>query len=149
MAALLRTKLGETYVGKGARIVVPENGSGYTPTFAYVAYGWLHVFAHRELDLDNQIPKDCPENLRQEIMSFENAEKVRPWQRVEGSGRMGLYIVYTSDQHWCPKEILQGPVGGPVICEECNKICESPAARRKHLDRDHDIPIDPHELPEV
>ncbi|KAI0545601.1 hypothetical protein F4679DRAFT_599340 [Xylaria curta] len=151
IAKLLGSKMGDTYVGKGARVVIPGHGPGYSSTFAYVAYGWMHVYAHRELDLETQIPDDCPlefEKLRKEILSFENDKNVRAWQKVDETGRMGLYIVYTENRNWVPKGFYE-PVQGPVICEECNEICKSPYDRRCHLADNHGIEIQPYELPEI
>ncbi|TRX90952.1 hypothetical protein FHL15_008157 [Xylaria flabelliformis] len=151
IAKLLDSKMGDTYVGKGARVVIPGHGPGYSSTFAYVAYGWMHVYAHRELDLETQIPKDCPlefEKLRKEILSFEDDKNVRAWQKVDETGRMGLYIVYTENRNWVPKGFYE-PAEGPVICEECNETCKSPSDRRCHLAHSHGIEIQPYELPEI
>ncbi|KAI1274245.1 hypothetical protein F5Y07DRAFT_219362 [Xylaria sp. FL0933] len=110
IAKLLHSKMGDAYVGKGARVVVPSHGSGYSSMFAYVAYSWMHIYAHRELQLETQLPEDCPvefEELRREILSFEDDKNVKSWQRSKESGRMGLYVVYTDSQNWFPKTLLE------------------------------------------
>jgi len=70
----------------------------YYSIVAYVTYTWVSIYAHRELQLDKDLPIEIPvgfEELRKEILSF--ADSVADIDKIADEGHMGLFAVYTHD----------------------------------------------------
>jgi hypothetical protein len=91
-----------------ARLVAPLSESYGQSTFVSVAYKCVHVFSQREIQpsgfftsADSNDISPAFEALRQEILSFE--EKVGDEFKVGGSGRMGSFVVFTSNRNWVPE----------------------------------------------
>jgi hypothetical protein len=91
------------------RVMMPAREGHGRSEVAYVTHSWVSVYAHRELDMDEDLPAEVPagfEELRQEVLSFCGA--VPDEHKLREEGRMGLYVVYTYDIRglYCPQELL-------------------------------------------
>ncbi|AEO60426.1 hypothetical protein MYCTH_2309624 [Thermothelomyces thermophilus ATCC 42464] len=78
------------------RVVIPSVESRDIATTAYVTYAWASVVAHREVDLEHDLPAELPkgfEELRSEILSF--SDKVEAKDRIADDGKIGVYLVVT------------------------------------------------------
>ncbi|KPM37644.1 hypothetical protein AK830_g8934 [Neonectria ditissima] len=92
------------------RVIIPLLEGGDRSTVAYVTYGWVPVFAHRQLRLDEgqDLPKSIPlgfEELRKEILSY-SSDDIPMDDRIVDEGQMGLYVVntYGIRGNYIPKE---------------------------------------------
>jgi hypothetical protein len=78
-------------------MITSVQGAGRFKT-AYVTYAWATVVAHREVDMERDLPAEVPkgfEELRAEILGF--GKGVVGQDRVVDDGRMGVYLVVTYD----------------------------------------------------
>ncbi|KAK4184077.1 hypothetical protein QBC35DRAFT_67914 [Podospora australis] len=76
---------------------------------AYVSYTWTAVRAHRELELEEDLPAEIPkgfEELRQEIPSFE--QEIGEDEEITNAGKMGLYLVVNDDALYSGSYPLEG-----------------------------------------
>lgn len=91
ISVLLHSMLGpDADPHKMARVIIPQRNDMNRSTVAYVAYTWVMAFAHREIQLDADLPAEVPpafEALRSDILKFGNAGV--------DVGRMGLFLVVT------------------------------------------------------
>ncbi|ROV94230.1 hypothetical protein VSDG_05665 [Cytospora chrysosperma] len=82
ISVLLHTKLGPDADPQSmARVVIPQRRDMNRSAVAYVAYAWVMVFAHRQIQLDADLPVEAPatfEALCEEILGFsdDSAESV-------------------------------------------------------------------------
>lgn len=63
-------------------------------TTTYVTYAWESVVAHREVDLEGDLPAEPPkefEELRLEILAF--GEKADAKDRIADEEKLGLYLI--------------------------------------------------------
>lgn len=54
-------------------IFIPSQEGHNASTVAYVAYAWVAVYAHREVDLEQDLPSEFPagfDQLRDEVLEF-------------------------------------------------------------------------------
>ena len=61
-----------------------------------MTYAWATVVAHREVDMERDLPAEVPkgfEELRAEILGF--GKGVVEQDRVVDDGKMGMYLVVT------------------------------------------------------
>lgn len=81
------------------RVVIPSRAPYNASRVAYVTYAWATVYAHREVDLENDIPAEIPEgfeDLRQEILAHgDGVNGVHDSDKVPDDGKLGVYMVYT------------------------------------------------------
>lgn len=74
ISLLLHSKLGsDADPQKMARVIIPQRTGSNLSSVAYVAYAWVMAYAHREIDLDTDLPPHPPaafEALRKEILGF-------------------------------------------------------------------------------
>lgn len=80
------------------RVLIPQCEGLNHSTVAYVTQAWATVYAHRELDIDRDLPSEAPaefEGLKREILSF--TERVDASDRIQDEGRSGVFMVYTYD----------------------------------------------------
>lgn len=100
ISALLAGKMD---TGK-ARVIIPQREGFSLSHLAYVAFSWLHVFAQREVELEEDLPEIPPPaflRLKNEILSFGAAEgRDDEDSRV---GAIGFYVVFTNDRMWIPQ----------------------------------------------
>lgn len=91
------------------RVLIPA-AEGHSPSaVAYVVHAWATVYAHREVDLDRDLPADAPPGfaqLRDEVLGF--VQRVDPAGRIPDEGKLGLYMVHTFDSRgtYLPQEFL-------------------------------------------
>lgn len=91
------------------RVLIPA-AEGHSPSaVAYVAHAWATVYAHREIDLDRDLPAGAPPGfaqLRDEVLAF--VPRVDPAARIPDEGKLGLYLVHTFDSRgtYLPQEFL-------------------------------------------
>lgn len=106
ISALLHAKLGiDADPQRMARVIIPQRKGMNRSTIAYVAYTWVMVFAHRQIELDTELPADAPatfEALCREILGYsrDGAES------VPGEGTVGLFLVSTDEGKYVP-EVLR------------------------------------------
>lgn len=91
------------------RVVIPSRAPYNCSTVAYVTHCWVTVLAHREIDLDNDLPAEVPEGfeeLRQEILAF--GDEIEDDDKIPDEGKMGVYMVYTFEARgsFLPTEVL-------------------------------------------
>lgn len=121
ISVLLYTKI--TAVGGTAnkekfRVIIPSREGHNKSNVAYVTYAWVTVYAHRELQLDDDLPMEVPtgfEELRKEILSF--SDGIADSDKIADEGRMGLFVVYTHDIRglYIPKEFLERAKVSPTL----------------------------------
>lgn len=74
ISMLLHSKLGsEADPQKMVGVIIPQRKGSNVSTVAHVAYAWVMAYAHREIDLDTDLPPHPPaafEALRKEILVF-------------------------------------------------------------------------------
>lgn len=149
------------------RVMIPSREGHDCSTVAYVTYAWVTIYAHRELDMDEDLPIAVPagfEDLRQEVLSF--CGSVRDPDRLLDEGRMGLYAVHTYEIRglYTPQEfherakVCLNPVSNlrfavksrlteslfaqvPQYCDQCDAVFDSPhnafSERQVHRARVH------------
>lgn len=94
------------------RVVIPSRAPYNASSVAYVTYAWTTVYAHREVDLENDLPAAIPEgfeDLRQEILSHgDGVNGVQDSDRIPDEGKLGVYMVYTFEIRgsFTPTELL-------------------------------------------
>lgn len=80
------------------RVLIPS-AEGHNPsTVAYITHAWVTVYAHREVDMERELPAELPaglEKLREEVLGF--AEQVHAADRIPDEGKLGIYLVHTYD----------------------------------------------------
>lgn len=86
------------------RVMIPAI-PGSTSQAAYVTYAWVTVLAHREIDMEKDLPAEVPagfESLRREILSFGDGKAIKD------EGKMGVFAVVTHGFPgiYTPKEYL-------------------------------------------
>ncbi len=78
------------------RVLIPSiEGRGRCKT-AYVAYAWAAVMAHREIEMDEDLPTEVPKGfmeLREEILGY--GKDIRDEGKIADDGKLGLYVVVT------------------------------------------------------
>lgn len=77
-----------------------------------MTYAWASVYAHRELDLEADLPAEVPagfEALRQELLSSGDGLGVDERDKIADEGKMGVYMVYTFELrgNFTPLELLE------------------------------------------
>ena len=80
------------------RVMIPSVEGHNQSTVAYVTYTWATIYAHRELDLEQNLPAEVPagfEELRKEVLSF--SDKVSNDVKISDEGHLGLFAVFTHD----------------------------------------------------
>lgn len=81
------------------RVVIPSRAPYNASRVAYVTYAWATVYAHMEVDLENDLPAVLPEgfeDLRQEILSHgDGVGGVQDSDKIPDEGKLGVYMVYT------------------------------------------------------
>lgn len=94
------------------RVVIPSRAPYNASRVAYVTYAWATVYAHREVDLENDLPAAVPEgfeDLRQEILSHgDGVNGLKDSDKIPDEGKMGVYMVYTFEirGNFTPTELL-------------------------------------------
>lgn len=94
------------------RVVIPSRAPYNASRVAYVTYAWVTVFAHREVDLDKDLPAEVPEGfeeLRQEVLSTPRGMVVDGRDKIVEEGKMGVYMAFTFDIRgdFVPIELLE------------------------------------------
>jgi len=78
------------------RVLIPAiEGVGPSKT-AYVACAWAAVRAHREINMDKDLPAGVPkgfEELRQEILGY--GKDIGDGDKIADEGKLGIYMVVT------------------------------------------------------
>lgn len=117
ISALLHAKLGpDADPQRVARVVIPQRRGMNRSTVAYVAYAWVMVFAHRQIQPDADLPAEAPatfEALCREILGFglDGAES------VAGEGSVGLFLVNTDEGRYIPEALRKRKeVGRDRLC---------------------------------
>ncbi|ROV86682.1 hypothetical protein VMCG_10960 [Cytospora schulzeri] len=125
------------------RVLIPAREGLNHSTVAYVTQVWATVFAHRELDIDRDLPSEAPagfEGLKREILSF--TERVDASDRIQDEGRSGVFMVYTYDirGEFAPQELRDRHVV-PCRCDQCEATFDHPykafALRQEHRRQIH------------
>lgn len=94
------------------RVVIPSRAPYNASRVAYVTYAWATVYAHREVDLENDLPAAVPEgfeDLRQEILSHgDGVNGLKDSDKIPDEGKLGVYMVYTFEirGNFTPTELL-------------------------------------------
>lgn len=94
------------------RVVIPSRAPYNASRVAYVTYAWATVYAHREVDLETDLPAEVPagfEDLRQDILSQGDGRNgITDSCKLPDEGKMGLYMVYTFEIRgsFTPAELL-------------------------------------------
>lgn len=94
------------------RVLIPSRAPYNVSRVAYVTYAWATVYAHREVDLETDLPAEVPagfEELRQEILSQGDGVNGIPDScKLPDEGKLGLYMVYTFEIRgsFTPTELL-------------------------------------------
>lgn len=105
------TDLGGTAERERFRVMIPSRAPYNSSRVAYITYCWATVYAHREIDLEHDLPAEVPdgfEDLRQEILSSGDGVGLDDLDKIPDEGRMGLYMVYTFEIRgsFTPVELL-------------------------------------------
>ncbi|KAK4199945.1 hypothetical protein QBC40DRAFT_280837 [Triangularia verruculosa] len=82
----------------GFRLLIPTQEAMERSKTAYISYVWTVVRAHRELNVDEDLPAEVPKGfreLRDEIMGF--GKDLSEGEEISGDGKMGLYLVVNDD----------------------------------------------------
>lgn len=105
ISALLHSKLGtEADPQRMTRVIIPQRRGMNRSTIAYVAYTWVMVFAHRQIELDIDLPADAPETfeaLCREILGYSRDGA----EFVSGEGMVGLFLVNTDEGTYVPETL--------------------------------------------
>lgn len=105
ISALLHVKLGtDADPQRMARVIIPQRIDMNRFTVAYVAYAWVMVFAHRQIQLDADLPPEPPaafEALCREILGFSREDS----ESVPGEGTVGLFLVNTDEGKYVPETL--------------------------------------------
>ncbi|KAK4041337.1 hypothetical protein C8A01DRAFT_14913 [Parachaetomium inaequale] len=125
ISVLLHTKIAKVDAAadkKRFRVMMPAREGHGNSEVAYITHSWVSVYAHRELNMDEDLPADVPagfEELRQEVLSFCGA--VPDAHKMREEGRMGLYVVYTYEIQglYSPQEFLDR-AKVPQQCDRCD-----------------------------
>ncbi|KAJ4397049.1 hypothetical protein N0V93_001273 [Gnomoniopsis smithogilvyi] len=135
------TEYGPAAVKNQFRVVIPSRAPYNASRIAYVTHAWATVYAHREVDLENDLPAAVPEgfeDLRQEILSHgDGVNGVKDTEKIPDEGKMGVYMVYTFEIRgsFTPSELLDRKKTRQV-CDQCNATFEDPhhafGMRQKH-----------------
>lgn len=103
ISALLHAKLGtDADPQRMARVIIPQRKGMNRSTVAYVAYTWVMVFAHRQIQLDTDLPADAPatfEALCREILGYSRERA----EFVSGEGTVGMFLVNTDEGKYVPE----------------------------------------------
>lgn len=106
ISVLLHAKLGtDADPHRMARVIIPQRKDMNRSSVAYVAYAWVMVFAHRQIQLDADLPADAPatfETLCKEILAFSHGDA----ESDSGEGTVGLFLVSTDEGNHVP-EVLR------------------------------------------
>lgn len=105
ISALLHAKLGpDADPQRMARVIIPQRKGMNRSTVAYVAYAWVMAFAHRQIQLDADLPANAPatfETLCSEILAFgRDGAGSDP-----GEGMVGLFLVNTDEGKYVPEAL--------------------------------------------
>ncbi|ROV99916.1 hypothetical protein VMCG_06168 [Cytospora schulzeri] len=155
------TQAGGTADKNRFRVMIPSHEGHDNSTVAYVTWTWATVFAHREIDLDRDLPGEVPvgfEELRKEILSCGENIPEGEGGRIPDEGKVGLYMVHTYDSRgsFRPKvlddrRVLLGKV--PQYCDQCDAVFEEPSdafdQRRLHLIEIHGFERGRNPLPDA
>ncbi|KAH6894461.1 hypothetical protein B0T10DRAFT_536619 [Thelonectria olida] len=121
------------------RVVTPLRRGVDLSRVAYVTYAWLCVYAHLELNLEQQLPEEIPkgfEALREGILSFAKEEPL-DINKIPNEGKMGTYMVFTGDPYgtYFPQE-MEDRTKTPQHCDVCHMTFdnrrEAFALRQEH-----------------
>jgi len=149
ISMLLHSKVSQTYADadrNSFRVMIPSREGHSDSTVAYVTYAWVTIYAHRELDMDEDLPIRVPpgfEDLRREVLSF--CGSVPDQDKLPDEGRMGLYAVYTYEIRglYTPQEFYErakvcfGPFSDlvhrlsssfaqiPQYCDQCDAVFDN------------------------
>ncbi|KAK4235215.1 hypothetical protein C8A03DRAFT_18007 [Achaetomium macrosporum] len=86
------------------RVLIPTYESMPNFKTAYVAYAWVPVMTHREINMDEDLPAEIPrgfEELRQEILSYaeyakdEYGNEAKDEDKIADEGKMGVFVIIT------------------------------------------------------
>lgn len=102
ISKFLFSKIGETGDKNNYRVIIPQREGYNNSDTAYITYCWFMVYAQRELQ-DGDLPNEIPPaflSLRDEVLSFSKTPN-------QADGRLGLYIVFTQENNYTPKKVLQ------------------------------------------
>lgn len=106
ISALLHAKLGpDSHPQRMARVIIPQRKGMNRSTVAYVAYAWVMVFAHRQIQLDADLPADAPvtfEALCSEILAFGHDGDAGS---DSSEGTVGLFLVNTDEGKYVPEAL--------------------------------------------
>lgn len=106
ISVLLHAKLGpDADPRRMARVVIPQRRSLNRSTVAYVAYTWVMAYAHRQIQLDADLPAEPPaafEALCKEILGFAQNDGASAGA-VVGEGSVGLFLVTTDEGNYVPE----------------------------------------------
>lgn len=120
ISVLLHTKLGlDADPQRLARVVIPQRRDMNRSAVAYVAYAWVMVFAHRQIQLDTDLPVEAPatfEALCKEILGFRDDSA----ESVADEGSVGLFLVTTDEGSYVP-EVLRKRREIPQYCDQCSE----------------------------
>ncbi|KAH8679190.1 hypothetical protein BGZ61DRAFT_359378 [Ilyonectria robusta] len=130
ISALLYTKVSEaggTASKHKFRVMIPSREGHDHSTVAYVTYSWLTVYAHRDLQLDDEAFAEIPtgfQELRRQVLSY--VDKVSQG-RISDEGRLGLFAVHTHEYRglYNPRELIDR-FNATQYCDQCDAVFNDP-----------------------
>ncbi|KAH6880532.1 hypothetical protein B0T10DRAFT_551731 [Thelonectria olida] len=117
---------GGTAIKDNFRVMIPSREGHNLSTIAYVTYTWVTIYAQREIQLTEDLPEEVPkgfEELRTEILSYNDSVSIAPQEKIKDDGKMGLYVVYTYEIRglYTPQELLDR-YKDPQTCDYCDAV---------------------------
>ncbi|CAN8099021.1 unnamed protein product [Discula destructiva] len=144
VSKLLHSRIAEsggTADKKHFRVVIPSRAPYNASKVAYVTYSWATVYAHRELNLEKDLPVEMPEGfeeLRRDILSYgSGVNGIHDSYKIPDEGKLGVFMVYTFEigGGFTPSELLDRKKTRQS-CDQCNAIFVDPhhafGTRQKH-----------------
>lgn len=80
------------------RVLIPSAEGHNSSTVAYITHAWVTVYAHREVDMERELPSELPagfDKLREEVLGF--TKRVDEADQIPDEGKLGIYLVHTYD----------------------------------------------------
>lgn len=99
VTVLLRKKMPNSSTTTPCRLLLPYKKGYKRSRWAYIAYTWVHVFAQLTMDLEDDLPSDCPpgfHHLKKEIFSFANGGE---------EPEEGFFVVVNDEGSYIPQEL--------------------------------------------